>query len=177
MLSFFKLLQIRKEKIVKAIIQEKINEVEALVKDFKDAKSILAFEYHTIPAKTITELRCKLHKNNAKMYVAKNNIFNRAFKLANITSFGELSGPNAIIIAHGDEIIPFKEIHKLMDNFKQVVYKNGILDKETILPEQLTQIANIPSRNGLYSMFLSCLQGLIRNFLYGLKSIGEKKPQ
>ena len=162
---------------MKAIIQKKINEVEALVNDLKGATSILAFEYHTIPAKTITDLRRELHKNNAKMYVAKNNIFNRAFKLANMTSFTELSGPNAIIIAHGDEIIPFKEIHKLLSNFKQAIYKVGILGKETILPDQLAQVANIPSRNGLYSMFLSCLQGPIRNFLYGLKSISEKKPQ
>ena len=52
-----------------------------------------------------------------------------------------------------------------------------IIGKETILPEQLATIANVPSRNGLYSMLLSCLQGPIRNFLYGLKSVGEKKPQ
>ena len=110
------------------------------------------------------------------MYVAKNNIFNRAFKLANVP-LAELSGPNAIIVAHGDEVIPFKEIHKLMNTYKQVVYKCGIIGNETILPEQLATIANIPSRNGLYSMLLSCLQGPIRNFLYGLKSVGEKKPQ
>ena len=161
---------------MKAIIQEKINDVETLVNDLKGATSILAFEYHTVPAKEITAVRCELHKNNAKMYVAKNNIFNRAFKLANI-SLNELTGPNAIIIAHGDEIAPFKEVHKLIGNYKQVVYKQGMISNSPVTPEQLAQIANIPSRTGLYSMLLSCLQGPIRNFLYGLKSVGEKKPQ
>jgi len=161
---------------VKAIIQEKINDVEALVNDLKGSTSILAFEYHTVPAKVIAQVRRELHKSNAKMHVAKNNIFNRAFKLANV-SLAELSGPNAIIIAHGDEVVPFKEVHKLMVEFKQVVYKCGVIGKEAILPDQLAQIANIPSRNGLYSMLLSCLQGPIRNFLYGLKSISEKKSQ
>ena len=161
---------------MKAIIQEKINDVETLVNDLKGAISILAFEYHTVPAKEITAVRRELHKNNAKMYVAKNNIFNRAFKLANI-SLNELTGPNAIIIAHGDEIAPFKEVHKLIGNYKQVVYKQGMISNSPVAPEQLAQIANIPSRSGLYSMLLSCLQGPIRNFLYGLKSVGEKKPQ
>lgn len=161
---------------MKAIIQKKVNEVESLTNDIKGATSILAFEYHTVPAKNIAAVRRALHDSNAKMYVAKNNIFNRAFKLANVP-LAELSGPNAIIVAHGDEVIPFKEIHKLMNTYKQVVYKCGIIGNETILPEQLATIANIPSRNGLYSMLLSCLQGPIRNFLYGLKSVGEKKPQ
>lgn len=161
---------------MKAIIQEKINDVETLVNDLKGATSILAFEYHTVLAKEITAVRRELHKSNAKMYVAKNNIFNRAFKLANI-SLNELTGPNAIIIAHGDEIAPFKEVHKLIGTYKQVVYKQGMISNYPITPEQLAQIANIPSRSGLYSMLLSCLQGPIRNFLYGLKSVGEKKPQ
>ena len=52
-----------------------------------------------------------------------------------------------------------------------------MISNSPVTPEQLAQIANIPSRAGLYSMLLSCLQGPIRNFLYGLKSVGEKKPQ
>ena len=79
----------------------------------------------------IAAVRRVLHDSNAKMYVAKNNIFNRAFKLANVP-LAELSGPNAIIVAHGDEVIPFKEIHKLMNTYKQVVYKCGIIGKETV---------------------------------------------
>ena len=112
---------------MKAIIQKKVNEVESLTNDIKGATSILAFEYHTVPAKNIAAVRRVLHDSNAKMYVAKNNIFNRAFKLANVP-LAELSGPNAIIVAHGDEVIPFKEIHKLMNTVELLVMKPFFLN-------------------------------------------------
>ena len=163
---------------MKAIIEQKSNEVNRLVNDLKDATSILVFEYHGVPTKIITSIRKNLHNANAIMYVAKNNIFNRAFKLANINFISEMNGPNAIIISHGDQIVPFKEVNNLIKEYSKVVYKKGIIENSTIIDNnQLSQIASIPNRESLYSMVLSCLQAPIRNFLYGLKAIADTKPQ
>ena len=152
---------------MKAIIEKKINDVNSLVNDLQKATSVLAFEYHGVDAKAITAMRRALHKANAKMYVAKNNIFNRALKQANFSQFNELAGPNALIVAQGDEIVPFKQIHELMKAFKQVVFKQAA--------SQLAELASIPSKEGLFSMLLSCLQGSIRNLAYGLKAVSEHK--
>lgn len=161
--------------VVKAIIQQKSAAVDALVNELKDAKAIVAFEYHGASAKDITALRRNLHNANAKMFVAKNNIYNRAFKIAQLQQFTELSGPNALIVAHGDEIAPFKELHELSKTYQQCIFKQGILNGTVVSADQVAALASIPGREGLLSMLLSCLQAPIRNLAYGLKALSESK--
>ena len=156
---------------MKAIIQQKVNDVEALAADLKTAKTIIAFEYHGANAKDITQVRRNLHKSNAKIYVAKNNILNRAIKQADLKGWEELKGPNALIVAQGDEIIPFKELTELMKTYKQVVYKQGMMDNQMVPAEQVQVLATIPGREGLLSMLLSCLQAPVRNLAYALSQI------
>lgn len=160
---------------MKAIIQKKETLSKELAEDLKKAKSIILFEYLGLNAKTITALRKKLHANNAKMYVQKNNIFTRALSLANISGFGEISGPNAMLVAFGDEIAPFKEINEVIKINSFVKYKNGKLANDMINATKLSSIASIPGREGLLSMLLSCLQASIRNLAYGIKAVGEHK--
>ncbi|MDR3163753.1 MAG: 50S ribosomal protein L10 [Mycoplasmataceae bacterium] len=160
---------------MKAVIEQKAVSAQALAQDLTKAKSLVVFEYLGLNAVALTALRKKLHQANAKMYVAKNNIFNRAFALANIKQFTDLAGPNAVLVGFGDEIIPFKEINEIIKNNKRVVYKNGLLETKLVSSNELASIASIPGRSGLYSMLLSCLQGSIRNLAYGIQSIAKQK--
>jgi large subunit ribosomal protein L10 len=162
-------------KIVETIIQAKEQESKELAAQLVQAKSIIIFEYLGLTAKELTALRKKLHMGNAKMYVSKNNIYNRAISLAKLEGFSPLQGPNAILIANGDEIIPFKELHEIIKSHNFVKYKDGILEARHITPDELTKIASIPGREGLLSMLLSCLQASIRNLAFGIKAIGEHK--
>lgn len=162
---------------MKAIIAKKEANSSSLSEELKTCKSFLVFEYLGLNAKETTSLRRSLHDANAKMYVAKNNIFNRAMKLAGVDKLGEVSGPNALIVSKGDEVAPFKEINEIVKKHSFIKFKGGILDGQVISADSLSQIASIPGRNGLYSMLLSCLQAPIRNFLYGLKAVSESKPQ
>lgn len=160
---------------MKDIILKKETLSKELAEDLKKAKSIILFEYLGLNAKTITALRKKLHAANAKMYVQKNNIFTRALNLAGITGFGEISGPNAMLVSFGDEIVPFKEINEVIKINNFVKFKIGKLSNDIITSNKLATIANIPSREGLLSMLLSCLQASIRNLAYGIKAVGEHK--
>lgn len=160
---------------MKAIIQQKSDAVNALVDELKGAKAIVAFEYHGANAKDITLMRKNLHLAKAKMVVAKNNIYNRAFKIAQITQISDLSGPNALIIAKEDEIAPFKELHALTKIYPSVIFKDGIINGVKVNANQVAELANIPGREGLLSMLLSCLQAPIRNLAYGLNTLSASK--
>jgi large subunit ribosomal protein L10 len=162
---------------VKTIIQTKEQESKKLAEQLAKAKSIIIFEYLGLTAKELTTLRKKLHAANAKMYVSKNNIYTRAINLAKLEGFISLQGPNAILIANGDEITPFKELHEIMKTHTFVKYKDGILESNHISPDKLAKIASIPGREGLLSMLLSCLQASVRNLAYGIKAVGERKTQ
>ncbi|MDR1235178.1 MAG: 50S ribosomal protein L10 [Mycoplasmataceae bacterium] len=162
---------------MKTIIQQKENESKILAEQISGGKSIIVFEYLGLTAKELTTFRKKLHAANAKMYVSKNNIYTRAFTLAKLEGFSQLQGPNAILIANGDEIAPFKELHEIMKTHKFVKYKNGVLESNLVPASELDKIASIPGRDGLLSMLLSCLQASIRNLAYGIKAVGETKTQ
>jgi large subunit ribosomal protein L10 len=160
---------------MKKVIENKSKQVDELSSEIKLAKSLLIFEYLGITAKKVTELRKQLHASNAKMYINKNNIFNRAIKMAGINGIEELTGPCAIIISKGDEIIAFKEINSLMKEFEYIRYKSGVLDGNIVGIDKLVAIASLPSREGSLSMLCSVLTASIRNFMYGLKAVGETK--
>ncbi|MDR2660598.1 MAG: 50S ribosomal protein L10 [Lactobacillaceae bacterium] len=156
-------------------LRQKQADVSELAKAIKGAKSFLIFEYLGLSGRQLTELRRKLHNENADLVVAKNNIYIRALGEHGDQNFANLSGPNAFVYANGNEIAPFKFIHELSKDFKFIKFKGGNLENNFVGPSQLQAIASIPGREQLYSMFLSCLQAPIRNFLYGLKAVSEKK--
>lgn len=160
---------------MKSVIAKKEADSQSLAEELKGCKSFLVFEYLGLNAKEATALRRRLHEADAKMYVAKNNIFNRALKSAGIDKISDISGPNALIISKGDEILPFKEIDGIIKKYKFIKFKGGIIDNQLVDQQSLSQIASIPGREGLYSMLLSCLQAPIRNFLYGIKAVGDQK--
>ncbi|MDE5651606.1 MAG: 50S ribosomal protein L10 [Ureaplasma sp.] len=150
--------------------------VHEISENLKKAKSFVVFEYLGLTASEITSLRFALNKSNSKLQVLKNNILARAIKEANIDGFeGSFVGPNAIAIAFEDEISPIKEISKIAKNCECVKIKGAYLENNFLDAQKVQEIANIPGREGLYSMFLSCLQSPVRSFLYALKAVSETK--
>lgn len=156
----------------KAAIAQKIELTNALVEKLKNAKSFLVFEYLGLSVKELTTMRHEIHNDKATIEVVRNNILNRAIKAINVVpNFEGFSGPNALVIANEDEVIGFKTIHKIMEKHQFVKFKIGFLENKVVTNDQFAQIASIPGRKGLYSMFLSCLVGPVRNLLYGLNAI------
>lgn len=157
-------------------INIKKQQVTEIVENLKKATSFIIFEYRGMNAITSTNVRNNLYQSNAKLFVLKNNILSRALKELNHEEQAQqIVGPLAIAISFGDELASIKEIHNLTKDFDFINIKMAYLDGKFLDINEINAIANIPSRDGLYSMFLSCLTGPIRNFLYGLKAISEKK--
>lgn len=155
----------------KKIIELKIEKTANCVEKIKKAKSFLIFEYFGLDVKKMTKMRTKIHEKKASISIIKNNILNRALNEAKIENVPEMVGPNAVMFCNDDEIIGFKTIYEVMKDNKKVKYKFGYLENKIVTNEQLPVIASIPSKDGLYSMILSCLLGPIKKLLYGLKAI------
>ncbi|GAA5414598.1 50S ribosomal protein L10 [Ureaplasma ceti] len=159
-------------------IQAKEVQVQSITSDLQKAKSFIVFEYSGLTAKSITALRSELYKSGSKMYVLKNNILRRALKEAGINDFeGLVKGPNAIAIAFEDEIAPIKNVNNVAKEFDVVNLKGAYIENTFADQNKIQQLANIPGREGLYSMFLSCLQSPIRSFLYAVKAVSETKSE
>lgn len=160
---------------MKKIIEYKDNFSSEISEKIKSAKSFIIFEYSGLDAKEMTTLRKTLFKTNSHIMVLKNNILQRALEKANINDFGDLVGPNAIAWGDEDEIAPLKEIFNLTKDHDFLKIKGAYLENKFLDVEKTKSIASLPGRDGLYSMFLSCLTSPIRSVLYALKAIEEKK--
>lgn len=163
---------------MKAIIAQKEAKVKMISESFSNAKSFIIFEYQGLDAATITEFRKNTKKDNSKLYVLKNNILSRALKASNINVNDELlTGPNAIIMAFEDEISIFKKIIDIQKENKFIKIKSGFINGSLIDEAQVKALANIPNRESLYGMLLSCLTSPIRSFLYAAKAVAENKSE
>lgn len=159
-------------------IQAKQDFVQTIANELKQAKSFIVFEYSGLTAKDITDLRFTLNKSGSKLRILKNNILKRAIETANIQGFdGMIVGPNAIAMAFEDEINPIKSVNDVATDFEVVKIKGAYLENNFADINKVKQIASIPGRDGLYSMFLSCLQSPIRSFLYAVKAVSETKSE
>lgn len=159
-------------------IQAKQDFVQTIANELKQAKSFIVFEYSGLTAKDITDLRFTLNKSGSKLRILKNNILKRAIETANIQGFdGMIIGPNAIAMAFEDEINPIKSVNDVATDFEVVKIKGAYLENNFADINKVKQIASIPGRDGLYSMFLSCLQSPIRSFLYAVKAVSETKSE
>lgn len=158
-------------------VVKKQQEVAEIATVLKNAKSFIVFEYHGLTAANVFALRNVLHASNSKLFVLKNSISERAFKETNVYEGFEdkLTGPNAVAVAMDDEIAAIKAVNDVAKEFDFVKVKGAFLEGKFADKTKIDQIAAIPGREGLYSMLLSCFTAPLRNVLYGLKAVAEKK--
>lgn len=161
---------------MKAIIQKKIDHVNEIAALLKDAKSFVVFEYSTMTAKEITALRRKVKTSKNEMFVLKNNILRRAIKVAGIDGFeSDIKNQVAVAIGLEDAFLPIKAVHEFVKEKDAIKFVCGYLENKKLSAADLNEIAVLPSRDELYSMFLSVLQAPVRNFLYALKAVADTK--
>ena len=161
---------------MKAVIQAKIEKINEIANVLSSAKSFVIFEYTTMTALETSELRSSLTKTGNKMFVLKNNILTRALAQSNIVvPEDKLTGQIAIAFGINDAFQPIKAVHKFVTNKEKVNYRIGLLEGKILSVDEITQIALLPSRDELYSMFLSVMQAPLRKFMYALKAVGDKK--
>ncbi len=175
---------------MKDIVLERKQAVVTEILDYmKDAKAIVLAEYRGLTVADATELRAKCREANIVYKVYKNTMLSRAFKEAGAEEMEEnLVGPNAIAFSMNDEVTAAKVLKDFAEKNDKLVIKAGYVDGTVIDAEGVKNLATIPSKETLISMALSGLnapitglamvsQGLLRNVVYALNAIAEKKEQ
>ena len=138
-----------------AILKAKQEIVSEITEGIKGANSIVVIEYRGLTVDEITEVRHALRELGHS-------------ELREI-----LEGPNAIVFSK-DTINGPKVIAKFAKKHENLVIKGGLVEGKMMNADQIKVIASLPGREGLISMFLSCLQAPIRNFACAVKAVAEK---
>ncbi len=151
-------------------------------------KSAVFVNFSGIPVKEINQLRNKCKDGSADYLVAKKTLFNKVLAesgLADVAS-RKLEGEVAAIFGYQDEILPAKLVNEFAKSHETMQVLGGILEGGMIDREKVLALAKLPSRPELLakmvgsiasplSGLVNVLQGNIRNLVYVLSAIKDKK--
>ncbi len=157
------------------ILQAKKDEVNEIIERAKSSKCILIAEYRGLSVAQLQELRRALRKENAGISIYKNSLVHRAFETLGYTEADSLlTGPNSFVFSD-DELAGIKIISKYVRRFDgTIVIKGAVVEGQFADVKTVSELSKLPSKDGLISMFLSCLNAPITQFAVGVKAIADK---
>ena len=158
-----------------AVLAAKSETVKEISEKAKKSSTIIVCEYRGLTVAQIQEVRRALHKENAEMNVYKNSLVERAVDELGYNEMNDiLKGPNAIVFSK-DVIGGAKVIAKYAKRHRDVlIVKGGIVEGKFVDAKGMLEVAKLPGKEGLISMFLSCLQAPIRSFACAVKAVADK---
>ena len=161
-----------------------------LSEKFKKSKSVVFAGFNALSVKDNEKLRDQLRKENSEYYVAKKTLMNIAFKdqMADL-NVRDMDGKLAAIFSYEDEVAPAKilaNFRKDKDKEARVFFLGGILENKLLSKAEIEAVSQLPSKQELYarlvgsmnapiSGFVNALAGNLKNLVYVLKAIEEKK--
>ena len=159
----------------KEVLASKQAVVKEITEKAQAAKSITIAEYRGLTVAQIQTLRRALREEKTEMCVYKNSLVERAVKELGYEGLDEfLTGPNALFfsdsISNGPKVIA-KYARKFGDT---LTIKGGFVEGKAYDKAGMIEISKLPGKEGLISMFLSCLQAPIRQFAATVKAVAEK---
>ena len=158
-----------------AVLAAKSETVKEISEKAKKSQTIIVCEYRGLTVAQIQEVRRALHKEKAEMNVYKNSLVERAVDELGYNDLNSvLTGPNAIVFSE-DVIAGAKVIAKYAKRHKDIlVVKGGIVEGKFVDAKGIIEVSKLPGKEGLLSMFLSCLQAPVRSFACAVKAVADK---
>ena len=157
-------------------IKLKEEEVKALAEKIKDASLVLLTDYRGINVSDVTALRKTVREVGAEYVVIKNNITRRALKECGIDSLDDtLTGPTAVIISQEEYLPALKAIYKYSKDNDFYKIKGGVLEGKVSSVEELTTLAQLPSREELIAKLAGCLLANVSKLAATLDAVRVKK--
>ncbi len=146
------------------------------VQDLKDVLSrstvVIGAEYRGLKVSEVTALRRQLRDAGIEMHVVKNTLFARAANEAGKPDLAELAeGPTALLIGFADPVAPVKTVVEYQRAARNTfAARKAYLDGQIIPANQLTEVANLPSKDTLIAQVAGALQSPLVTFVYLIDS-------
>ena len=151
---------------------DKAAAVAELTDQFRDSNAAVLTEYRGLTVAQLKELRRSL-SGNATYAVVKNTLTAIAAKEAGIESLdADLKGPSAIAFVTGDPVATAKGLRDFAKANPALVIKGGVLDGNALTAAEITQLADLESREVL----LAKAAGAMKAKLYQAAYVFTAKP-
>lgn len=145
------------------IIDAKATVVDEIAEKMKSSATYVLFDYQGLTVSDTNELRRKLRESGSDLKVYKNTLTARALEKLNINLSEHLNGPKAIAFGT-DAVAPIKALSDFAKTHSVLEMRVGVVDGEVADINMLNELASIPSREGLLTMFASGLLAIPKDF-------------
>ena len=151
---------------------------QVIIDEIKDrisnANGVVFFDYRGLTDAEAKELRRSLRDAGGDYKVYKNTLMARALKDLNINVDENLVGPSALAYA-SDQVAPIKVLTNFAKTHPAVILKVGIVDNEVTDKAKLSELATIPSRDGLLTMLAGGMIGIVKDLSICLDLYSKEK--
>lgn len=158
------------------VLEAKQNVVKEIVAKANASQSLTVCEYRGLSVAQLQELRRALRAEGAELCVYKNSLVERAVSELGYEGVNDLlAGPNAIVfskeVSNGPKVVA-KYAKRFGDKLN---IKGGVAEGKALDKAGVVEVSKLPGKDGLLSMFLSCLQAPIRQFAATVKAVADAK--
>ena len=157
-------------------LEKKKQMVAEIAEKLKNSKSTILTDYRGLTVAEMNELRKQLREAGVEYKVLKNTLTRRATAETGLSELDQhLTGPTAIAFSAEDVVAPAKILYKFSKDHEALEIKGGVVEGRVVGLDEIKELADLPSREGLLSMLLSVLQAPIRNFALAVKAVADKE--
>jgi large subunit ribosomal protein L10 len=143
----------------KPVRDDKATAVAELTEQFRDASATVLTEYRGLTVAQLKTLRRNLGRETTYA-VAKNTLAKRAATDAGISGLDDLfSGPTALAFVGGDPVEAAKGLRAFAKAHPVLVIKGGVFEGRAITAEEVSQIADLESREVLLAKLAGAMKG------------------
>ncbi len=145
---------------------EKLKAVSELKEQMENTSSVFVTEYTGLNVHDITILRKNLRENSVKYVIAKNTLMKIAAKEAGFDNIIDyLQGQIALAFGADDPAVAAKILYKSYQDIKKPVIKAFVFDSQLFPGNEITRLADLPSREVLFSQIVSAVESPISNIV------------
>ncbi|MFN2238515.1 MAG: 50S ribosomal protein L10 [Thermoanaerobaculia bacterium] len=150
---------------------EKNQVVETLSREIGQATNAFLIEFKGVTVPQVTELRRQVRESGSSYLVVKNTLALIALKDSPMIELREkFLGETAVAYNQGDAVALAKALTKFAKDVPAISFKGAMLDGRVVAAEQISAIANLPSREELVSQLLFLLQTPMRGLVTVLQA-------
>lgn len=152
----------------------KIEQVEKLSSDLKNASSMIVATYSKLTVTQDFELRKALRPTGAKYRVVKNTLAERAGKGTKVEeALKNLTGVTSIAYTEGDPVALAKALSKYAKDNPEFSFKAGLVEGRVITVKEIESLATMPSKDELYSKLLFLLNAPSQRLVTAINAVGR----
>ncbi len=146
--------------------------VTALATKLQRAPTVYVTDFTGLDVARITDLRRRLRAAGVEYLVVKNTLARRA--LTDVQRAGlepHLAGPTALVLGGADPVAAAKVLTDFAKEHEKPAIKIGLVEGRTVTPDQVKQLAALPSKPELLAQLGGALQAPMAGFLGAMNGL------